>query len=748
MIRAHFGGRLVMAVAFLCPLSSSLAIAGDAQDVYYRAYFLEQEKGDFAAAAKLYSQVARASDVGADLKSQARARLAACREEIASSDLLRLMPPDTLAYAELNRPGEQVGRLLKSLGLLAGDQPQLKTAAGRRIAISPVLIKELLGLRGAAVAITGFDPSSEMPTGVAVINPGNLQVLRGLLESVLPAAAETVESTKGRQTFFVPEAHVYVCLTSRLIIVSPDRDEIENVLGRLDGTVKESLATVRGLPDVFTQRGDSMVFFCANAKKIIPLFSKMHGGSNDLAQARAILDLDSLRWVTGRAGVNGDGVFFELAVRLDAGHHNFAYNLARTPPISAETFASVPRGAAVFVAGALSEPGTQYRRPADGADGRPTVTGLDIGREFFANVKDFAIFALPPKGDGRSEGPPIPDVAAVIRVHDSSRSEALWTQILGIASMAAGAPTSVGETVEIGGIDATAYRFPPGVTILVGRKDDKLFIATTREAFRQAGAAGKKGGSILNDQAFAASLASLDATTSKAAFINPGRCLQIGRQFMGEGERQKTEPFVDLLSRTIVAVRTNESEQELRITAQVSGLPDIGPLLSELIEREAQGGRGRHETRSAGRSDDRDGAVEVVTHAIVDSDDPQNDRQRFEVLARNPAKRGAALKLGERIAKSISDNPRELNNFAWDLLTNEHYSNQFDAHALHLAQQACEQTDHKNWAFLDTLALAKYRAGQIDSAIEFQKKAVALQGGDNDELNESLVRYEARKNGL
>ncbi len=189
MIRDHLGRRLVIAVALLCPLSNSLAIAGDAQDLYYQAYFLEQEKGDFAAAAKLYSQVAAAPDVGANLKSQARARLAACREEIASSDLLRLMPPDALAYAELNRPGEQVGRLLKSLGLLAGDQAQLKPGAGRRIAVSPVLLKELLGLRGVAVAVTGFDPRSEMPTGVAVINPGNLQVLRGILESVLPAAS-------------------------------------------------------------------------------------------------------------------------------------------------------------------------------------------------------------------------------------------------------------------------------------------------------------------------------------------------------------------------------------------------------------------------------------------------------------------------------------------------------------------------------------------------------------------------------
>jgi hypothetical protein len=87
-----------------------------------------------------------------------------------------------------------------------------------------------------------------------------------------------------------------------------------------------------------------------------------------------------------------------------------------------------------------------------------------------------------------------------------------------------------------------------------------------------------------------------------------------------------------------------------------------------------------------------------------------------------------------------------LNNFAWDLLTNDSYGNQFDAYALRLARKSCEQTDYENFALLDTLALASYRAGQIDGAIEFQKKAIALQSCD--ELNEALVRYEAGKKGL
>ena len=56
----------------------------------------------------------------------------------------------------------------------------------------------------------------------------------------------------------------------------------------------------------------------------------------------------------------------------------------------------------------------------------------------------FIVFALPPGTDGRSQQQwSVPDVAAVIRVNDPTRSEALWTQILGIASMAAGRAPSM-----------------------------------------------------------------------------------------------------------------------------------------------------------------------------------------------------------------------------------------------------------------------------------------------------------------
>ena len=95
-----------------------------------------------------------------------------------SADFARLMPAEALAYIEINEPGQQVHRLLDMLGLIA--EPGATTdGQGPRVAVSPRLIKAVLGIRGAAVAVTGFDPAAEMPQGVAVLHPGSVDASLG-----------------------------------------------------------------------------------------------------------------------------------------------------------------------------------------------------------------------------------------------------------------------------------------------------------------------------------------------------------------------------------------------------------------------------------------------------------------------------------------------------------------------------------------------------------------------------------------
>ena len=92
-----------------------------------------------------------------------------------------------------------------------------------------------------------------------------------------------------------------------------------------------------------------------------------------------------------------------------------------------------------------------------------------------------------------------------------------------------------------------------------------------------------------------------------------------------------------------------------------------------------------------------------------------------------------------------------LNSFAWALLTEDQYadSGEYDKLALRVSARSNELTDHKNWMFVDTLALARFRTGDVDEAVELEKKAIKLCGscGGLGELKEVLARFEAGRLG-
>ncbi len=603
--------------------------ADPAEDKFHRAFYLEQNEGDFDAAAGLYREIVADSAADKELKSRAKARLAGCREEIASRDLAKLMPESPLVYLELNRPGDRIRVLLEKAGLLADGKPNWPPGS-RGVAISPTLINEALGLGGAAVAITGFDPVKQMPTGVLVLHPGSVDVIRGLIETALPSGGTLSEPIRGHTTYNVEEK-MLVTLTSRLIVVSTERAQIEGVIRRLEGEERKSLATSDSLAEVLEDRNDSLLFFCVDAQPIISIINAMAGagGSNhELAVARALFDLDSLRFLSGQLAVGDDSLHLDLALRLDEGHRNLVYNFLRTPPISRATLECIPQGVAGFLAGALNEAPSQPYKPTPARSvPPPVVTALDIGREIFANVTSFAVYALPPdagpsrdrKGatipnrdrKGATElpetrkGKPIPDVAAVITVNDPAKSQALWTHMLGIASLVSGATTFAGTAVEIEGVNARSYRFPDNVTIHFAADGRDLFVSTSRSAIGRSLRAKREKASVLTDAAFARSLEQLGADTTKVVVVHPGRCLQIAKLFKRShhpAESQDTtawerelEQVAAILSDTSVSLFVNHSTEELRLSVGLIGIPNVGQLISQKMTAEEKASKEREE---------------------------------------------------------------------------------------------------------------------------------------------------------
>jgi len=174
------------------------ASEGDAEKALHRAYYLQHECKDFKQALAVYEKLAGQAKAPEAIKARATEAATQCRAALLTTDFARLMPPDTLTYIEVRNTGDQIGRLTEMLGLLghptaAGTMPAPDAVVSEprpelaltRLRVSPALVRELKKIGGAAMSITGF--ANDEPEGVAVVDPGECDIIRGLLETGIPA---------------------------------------------------------------------------------------------------------------------------------------------------------------------------------------------------------------------------------------------------------------------------------------------------------------------------------------------------------------------------------------------------------------------------------------------------------------------------------------------------------------------------------------------------------------------------------
>jgi thiol-disulfide isomerase/thioredoxin len=106
-----------------------------------------------------------------------------------------------------------------------------------------------------------------------------------------------------------------------------------------------------------------------------------------------------------------------------------------------------------------------------------------------------------------------------------------------------------------------------------------------------------------------------------------------------------------------------------------------------------------------------------------------------------------ARKLGEKILAGGKDSPTLLNQLAWKIVSSGNVKTRDLDLGMKAAQAAYDGSDGKTPFIVDTLARAYYESGNIDKAIDYQKKAVdlSLDGPKKDELAATLRKYEDKR---
>jgi tetratricopeptide (TPR) repeat protein len=291
---------------------------------------------------------------------------------------------------------------------------------------------------------------------------------------------------------------------------------------------------------------------------------------------------------------------------------------------------------------------------------------------------------------------------------------------------------------------------PEGIAVLMAISGDAIVISPSQAAIGKALAAQRGGKSVLDDAEYSRAVASITPDSSLAVFGHAGRCLELAKNYMSKHDLEEVKPFGHLLDKTVGGVLLEQGDNNLRLAARVTGIPDVSGVVAQLI-REQRGGGGRREmARQAMKRGDAKAALAAIDEEIAkQADEPRGDLllQKFEILATKPSETGAAVEVGEQLLQAWAEDANELNSLAWKLLTEGKYEGRFSDLARRMSERSNTLTGHKNWMYLDTLAHARFALGDIDAAIELERKALEnCKDNRRGEAEKALKRFEEARN--
>jgi len=101
-----------------------------------------------------------------------------------------------------------------------------------------------------------------------------------------------------------------------------------------------------------------------------------------------------------------------------------------------------------------------------------------------------------------------------------------------------------------------------------------------------------------------------------------------------------------------------------------------------------------------------------------------------------------AYSYGDKVLELAWDNASMLNQVAWTTVDNDSLKTRDFNFAMKAAKRAVELTEEKDGAILDTLARVYFETGNLEKAIQWQKKAVEnATGSMQEQLQEVLDKY-------
>jgi tetratricopeptide (TPR) repeat protein len=515
-------------------------------------------------------------------------------------DPAKLMPANTLIYVELGSPGKQLETIINMLkgtplenpfALIGGGSGGRSPGNMLGAFFNPSMLAEFKKIRGSAIGITGLAQNN--PPFVGLLDPGQSDALRGLIMAALGAAGAPGEPIEGMQVLTI-EGKIGIAYDDQIIIIANPLEQLRWSVRQYKGLSDEpSLASANKSFSRISRevRQDNAITIWADVDKAFAGVKNIIG-EQKLPQrfriADYFADFEGMNEFLAYLSIQPSGIAAEAEIDFKPDHQCLAYDMIRTPNIGKKSFAGAPARSGAILSFALSEEsqlaGEQVQKAVK------NLTGLDIGREIYANIEQVTVFVVPPAsrvGTGAAAVPVLPNIGVAFTSHEPQHSRELLDRILksvevatgGSAGMAAPGESAVSDRYVLkfgGGKEVTCRVAQVGKTTVVGLGDDVL----------QAALSALKGqDSIVSTPVIGQAIAQLPDDASKVLMVNVGQQLRLADAYgaipyddSNETARAAVAELAKAFDGTCVEVYTSESRDRFGIHAGISGIPPVDQI--------------------------------------------------------------------------------------------------------------------------------------------------------------------------
>jgi hypothetical protein len=569
-----------------------------AQALYRQGMCYLKLKEEPLARAALEKLIAEHADQ-AELVAKARAAL----DELTDFDPALLMPPGTLVYMEFGSPGRQVETILNTLKgtpfenpltAIAGAQP---TNAGQGPAnlvaalLNPSMMAEFKKIHSFAMGVTGIAQNN--PPMIAVFWPGKSDALRGLIQAALGMAGPPGQPIEGMQTVDINNFGA-VAYDDKIVIVARPAAQLSWCVKQYKGVTSEpSLATSNSSFKKLgkLQRLNTFMTLWAHVDEGYAQLLKMFPAGQipaGVLTANAVVDFTNIEDLTLVESIETNGFSCTYNFQFKDGHHSLAYGVIRTPNITRAGLEAAPAEAVGVASFALSPNNPEQAGQVQAKI--QSITGLDLGREIFANVEQITLFAMPAADTASwATNHFLPDqLGLTITSRNPEQTRQILSTLLGTASAVATNAGSLNpgqfKVGRAGQRDIYCYLDQVNGTTLLSLNPDIIHACVTAsQNHKSVCAAGPLNGAVNQ----------LGPSSSKLLAINVGGAIrllgpQLARGTLKEDQATQLRDNLAQLARatdgTTIQVRTDEQPNELTLNSTVTGLPTLDKVIGPISQ--------------------------------------------------------------------------------------------------------------------------------------------------------------------